>query len=69
MFARATQDVTLPYDRPSRSAGLKQIVDYMKQNGCPNAAVTGDDTIDCGDGMGAIDVLTGDGQWWWGPKK
>ena len=32
------------------------------------AAVTGDDTIDFGDGYGAIDVLTSDGAWWWGPK-
>jgi hypothetical protein len=68
VFARATQDVSLPFDRASRSAGLQQIVDNVKQNGYPNAKVTGDDTIDFGDGYGDIDVLTGDGQWWWGPK-
>lgn len=69
VFARATQDVDLPWDRASRSAGLQKIVDYVKQNGYANAAVTGDDTVDFGDGNGVIDVLTGDGAWWWGPKN
>ena len=69
VFARATQDVNLPADRASRSAGLQQIVDNVKQNGYTNAKVVGDDTIDFGDGSGEIDVLTGDGQWWWGPKS
>lgn len=68
VFARATQDVPLPVDRASRSAGLQKLVDYMKENGYPNAVVDGDDTINAGDGKGRIDVLTGDGQWWWGPK-
>ncbi len=68
VFARATQDVSLPFDRPSRSAGLQQIVEHVKANGYPKAIVIGDDTIDCGDGYGEIDVLTSDGQWWWGPK-
>src|SRR5262245_13801384 len=54
VFARATQDVSLPFDRASRSAGLQQIVDNVKQNGYPNAKVTGDDTIDFGDGYGDI---------------
>jgi EF hand len=69
VFARATQDVSLPWDRASRSAGLQQIVDYVKQNGYANATVTGDDTIDFGDGNGSIDVLTSEGTWWWGPKN
>lgn len=69
VFARATQEVDLAWDRASRSAGLQQIVDNVKQNGYANAKVTGDDTIDFGDGMGDIDVLTGDGSWWWGPKN
>jgi len=69
VFARATQDMNLPADRASRSAGLQQIVDNVKQNGYANAKVVGDDTIDFGDGSGEIDVLTGDGQWWWGPKS
>lgn len=69
VFARATQDIELGWDRPSRSAGLQQIVDNVKQNGYPEARVIGDDTIDFGDGAGEIDVLTGDGQWWWGPKR
>jgi len=69
VFARATQDVNLPWDRLSRSAGLQQIVDVVKQNGYPNAAVTGKDSIDFGDGNGPIDVLTSEGTWWWGPKN
>src|SRR5262249_41396539 len=69
VFARATQDVNLAWDRASRSTGLQQIVDTVKQNGYPNAKVTGKDTIDFGDGNGDIDVLTSDGAWWWGPKN
>jgi len=69
VFARATQDVDLGWDRASRSAGLQKIVDSVRQNGYPDAKVTGDDTIDFGDGYGNIDVLTADGQWWWGPEK
>ena len=69
VFARATQNVNLGWDRASRSAGLQQIVDEVKQNGYPDAKVTGDDSIDFGDGYGDIDVLTGDGAWWWGPKN
>ena len=53
----------------SRSTGLQQIVDYVKQNGYPNATVTGKDSIDFGDGYGDIDVLTSEGTWWWGPKN
>jgi hypothetical protein len=66
VFARATQDIGFPFDRPSRSAGLQQIADYAKQNGYSNTTVVGDDKLDFGDGFGPIDVLTGDGQWWWG---
>ena|SRR5438477_8815332 len=69
VFARATQDVDLAWDRASRSAGLQKIVDYVKQNGYANAKVDGKDSIDFGDGNGSIDVLTGDGTWWWGPKN
>lgn len=68
VFARATQDVPLSFDRPSRSAGLQQLADYVKTHGYPNVTVTGDDTMDFGDGNGDIDVLTSDGQWWWGPR-
>jgi hypothetical protein len=60
--------VNLASDRASRSAGLQPIVDTVKQNGYPNAMVTGKDSIDFGDGAGDIDVLTSDGRWWWGPK-
>jgi hypothetical protein len=66
VFARATQDLSFPFDRASRSAGLQQIADYAKQNGYPDTKVVGDDRLDFNDGFGAIDVLTGDGQWWWG---
>jgi len=69
VFARATQDVNLAWDRLSRSTGLQQIVDVVKQNGYPNAKVTGKDSIDFGDGNGDIDVLTSEGTWWWGPKN
>src|SRR5262245_16495237 len=69
VFARATQQVTLAWDRASRSAGLQQIVDNVKLNGYPNAKVTGKDSIDFGDGAGDIDVLTSEGTWWWGPKN
>jgi hypothetical protein len=69
VFARATQDVTVGFDRLSRSAGLQQIVDNVKLNGYPNAKVTGKDSIDFGDGSGDIDVLTSEGTWWWGPKN
>jgi hypothetical protein len=69
VFARATQDVELGWDRASRSAGLESIAENVRQNGYPNARVTGDDTIDFGDGYGNIDVLTSDGQWWWGPER
>ncbi len=68
VFARATQDIAFAFDRPSRSAGLQQIADYAKTHGYPNTTVIGDDTMNFGDGNGDIDVLTGDGQWWWGPK-
>jgi hypothetical protein len=69
VFARATQDIDFAFDRPSRSANLQKIADYAKDHGYPDAKVTGDDTMDFGDGYGNIDVLTGDGQWWWGPKS
>lgn len=69
VFARATQDVNLGFDRASRSAGLDQIADYVKKNGYPDAKVTGDDTIDFGSDVGNVDVLTGSGSWWWGPKS
>jgi hypothetical protein len=69
VFARATQDVNLAWDRASRSDGLQQIVDVVKQNGYPDAKVTGKDSIDFGDGNGDIDVLTSEGTWWWGPKN
>lgn len=68
VFARATQDIDMPWDRASRSANLPKVADYAKTHGYPNTTVIGDDTMDFGDGMGEIDVLTSDGQWWWGPK-
>jgi hypothetical protein len=69
VFARATQDIDFAFDRESRSTNLQKIADYAKDHGYPDAKVTGDDTMDFGDGYGDIDVLTGDGQWWWGPKS
>lgn len=67
VFARATQDIDLPFDRASRSAGLARIADYLKANGHPDVVVVGDDKLNFGGGTPDIDVLTGDGQWWWGP--
>jgi len=69
VFARATQDIALGADRPSRSAGLAQIVTYVRERGYPDAAIVGDDSINFGDGFGNIDVLTGGGSWWWGPES
>jgi hypothetical protein len=68
VFARATQDIPFGFDRASRSVGLQQIAEYAKTHGYPDTTVIGDDTMNFGDGYGEIDVLTGDGQWWWGPK-
>jgi hypothetical protein len=67
VFARATQDLNLGSTRAARSAGLEQIVEYVRARGYPQATVTNDDEIDFGDGFGSIDVLTAAGEWWWGP--
>ena len=40
----------------------------MRDRGYPQATIVGDDSIDFGDGFGAIDVLTAGGSWWWGPQ-
>jgi hypothetical protein len=69
VFARATQDLDFAWDRPSRSEGLARIAEYAKSHGYPNTTVVGDDKLNFGDGHGNIDVLTGDGQWWWGPPE
>jgi hypothetical protein len=69
VFARATQNIAnMGYTRAARSTGLDAIVEDVRANGYPKATVTADDTIDFGDGFGNIDVLTSDGQWWWGPE-
>ena len=67
VFARATQDLPFAWDRASRSEGLAKIADYAKSHGYPDTTVVGDDKLNFGDDHGDIDVLTGDGQWWWGP--
>ena len=47
-----------------------KLLNYAGANGAPRPGIlTGDDTVDFGDGNGVIDVLTGDGAWWWGPKN
>ena len=69
VFARATQDLDFAFDRASRSSGLQRVADYVKAHGYPNTTVIGDDKMNFGDGMGDIDVLMGDGQWWWGPTS
>ncbi len=45
---------------------LQPVVDQIKQRGFPNAKTVGDDSIDFGDGVGPIDVITGSNQWWFG---
>jgi hypothetical protein len=42
---------------PIARNNLQPMVDYVKANGFPNAAVSGDDAIDFGDGKGPIDVV------------
>lgn len=69
VFARATQDLSFGWDRASRSEGLARIAEYARKNGYPETKVVGDDRLNFGDGYGDIDVLTGDGQWWWGPPN
>jgi hypothetical protein len=53
---------------PPVSSSLPSIVSYAQANGFPDAKVVGRDTIDFGDGHGAIDVITTVGQpganWW-----
>jgi hypothetical protein len=72
---RGVQDLGLPAvgigqgaaNRGQLSAALPSIVAYVKSRGYPGARQVGDDAIDFGDGYGPIDVLTAQGQWWWGP--
>lgn len=52
-------------DRASMSADLPRIVQDLQYVGFPSAKLVGDDSIDFGDGNGPIDVLTGNGEWWW----
>lgn len=53
---------------PSVSSSLPAIVAYAQANGFPDAKVVKDDSIDFGDGHGAIDVITSvggpDANWW-----
>ena len=46
---------------------LQPFVDAYNQKYGGGAKVTGDDTVDFGDGYGPIDVLTSGGQAWWNP--
>lgn len=66
LFGRAVQDMGLA---PS-SANLQAVVDRFNANG-GKATVTGDDTIDFGDGFGSIDVIFSVGdpeaRWQWLP--
>lgn len=64
IFAQALGSMGLP----PTSESLQRIVDYARSRGFPNARVTGNDTIDFGDGYGPIDVITdvgGPGAGWW----
>lgn len=69
VFARATQELDFAFDRASRSSGLQRLADYAKEHGYPNTTIIGKDKMNFGDGMGDVDVLTSDGQWWWGPMS
>jgi hypothetical protein len=68
LFARAVQDLGL-FSAPLTS-NLQAVVDALNANGM-NATVTGDDTIDFGDGAGPIDVIFSVGdpeaRWQWVP--
>lgn len=65
-FGRAVQDLGLA----PTSANLQAIVDHFNSKG-GSAKVTGDDTIDFGDGYGSIDVIFSVGdpeaRWQWLP--
>jgi hypothetical protein len=65
-FARAVQDLGLA----PASGNLQAVVDYLNARGGA-AKVTGDDTIDFGDGFGPIDVIFSVGdpeaRWQWLP--
>lgn len=53
-------------DRASMAKDLPIIVQQLKDyGGYKNVKMVGDDSIDFGDGNGPIDVLSGDGAWWW----
>jgi hypothetical protein len=66
-FLRTVQDMGITGTQAR--GNLQQVVDKMKA-WYPNAKVTGDDTIDFGDGYGSIDVIQGNAanSWWWGPE-
>ena len=65
-FGRAVQDLSLA----PTSGNLQAIVDHFNAKG-GTAKVTGDDTIDFGDGFGSIDVIFSvgdpDARWQWLP--
>ena len=65
-FGRAVQDLGLA----PASGNLQAIVDHLNARG-GTAKVTGDDTIDFGDGFGSIDVILSvgdpDARWQWLP--
>ncbi len=65
-FGRAVQDLGLA----ATSGNLQAIVDHFNAKG-GKATVTGDDTIDFGDGFGSIDVIFSVGdpeaRWQWLP--
>lgn len=65
-FARAMQ--TLGGSAGSYRGHLGTIASFLNGRGYPNAKAVGDDKIDFGDGYGPIDVITGGGEWWWGPQ-
>jgi len=65
-FGRAVQDLSLP----PTSGNLQAVVDHLNAKG-GTAKVTGDDTIDFGDGFGSVDVIFSVGdpgaRWQWLP--
>lgn len=55
-------------NRDAMAADMPRIVQDLQYAGFPQATLVGDDKIDFGDGYGPVDVLTGNGEWWWGTQ-
>lgn len=66
VFLRTVQDMGLFGKAESMRWHLQAVVDVLKERGFPDAKVMGHDKIWFGDEVGIIDVITAEGEWWWG---